>query len=120
MKNRRVEPAAGVADVNFSRLFSRRWRRGARQARDIGLLQAREGRKMQRLKLRWRLGVGVAVAPFVIALEGGADFLGVFQSRHRDFDVMTLAAVTHLGVALEEYLAGAKLDSKRRSRFGFH
>ena len=75
MINLRVEPAAGVADIDLSRLRGLRWRGGARQARDVGLFEPCEGGQVQRLKFRRRLGVGVAVAPLVVALEGGADLL---------------------------------------------
>ena len=74
---------------------------------------------MQRLKFRRRLGVGVAVAPLVVALEGGANLFDIFQSGNRHFDVVSLAAVAHLGMVLEEYFAGAEFRQPARPHASF-
>ena len=69
---------------------------------------------MQRLKLGRRLGIGMAVAPLVVAFEGVADGRRVFQSGDRHLDVVALAAVAHLGVALEKHVAGRRIPLAER------
>src|SRR5204863_10174 len=116
----RVDPTTRVADIHASRVRRCCVDRGARQTRDFRLLQARECRQVERLKFRGRFGVGMTVAPLVVALKGRANLFGVFQTGHRHFDVMPLAAVTHLGMMLEEHVAGAEFLRQRSCGFCFH
>jgi len=75
---------------------------------------------MQRLELSRRFGIGVPVTPFIIALESGANLPCIFQSRDRNFDVVPLAAVAHLGVVLEENIAAGKLHRQRGGSVVLH
>ena len=102
MKNLRVYPAAGVADINSPGLRRRCFCRRTRQAGNFRLFQAREGAQMQCLKFSGRLGIGMTIAPLVIAFEGDADLLLVLQARDRNLDIVPLAAIAHFRVALEE------------------
>src|SRR5580765_8515060 len=78
VKYLRVYPATCVSNIDFAFLCRLGFRRSARQARDLRLLQSSESGQMQRLKFGRRFGVGVAVAALVVALEGRANLLHVF------------------------------------------
>ena len=75
---------------------------------------------MERLKFGRCLGVGMAVAPPIIVFEGIADGRRVFQSGDRDFYIVPLTAVAHLGVALEKNVAGSEFGCESFERIFFH
>src|SRR4029434_1733107 len=69
----RIDPATNATKIDLSRvrLFGRDgW---ARQACDVRTFQAREGRKVKRLKFRRCFSVRMPVAPPVIVFESVAD-----------------------------------------------
>ena len=75
---------------------------------------------MQRLELGGGAAVGVAVAALVVAVEGLADAGRVVAPGDRHLDVVALARVAHLGVALEQHAAGAELADERGARLLLH
>src|SRR2546426_9016106 len=120
VKNLRVDPAAGVADINSPRLRRRCFCRRTRQASNFRLLQARESAQMQGLKFSGCLGIRMTIASLVIAFEGDAYLLLVLQARDRNLDIVPLAAVAHFRVALEKNIAGGEFGSQRNRGFLFH
>ena len=63
--------------------------------------QPREGRKVKRLDLCGGTPVGMAVAALIITVEGRADGVRPVEPGQRHLDVVALAAISHLGGALE-------------------
>src|SRR5919106_2224306 len=108
-----LKPATRATDIHQARLSELRMRGRSRQARDIRLLQPREGGKMERLELGWRLRVGVTVSPLVIPFERCADRSAVLQSRNRNLNVVSLAPITHLRVVFEKNIAATELGRER-------
>ena len=62
----------------------------------------------------------MAVAALVVAVEGGADRGRVGNAGDRHLDVVALARVAHLGVALEQHLARPKSRTSAAARFLLH
>src|SRR4029434_3480032 len=120
VKNLRVDPAAGVADINSPRLRRRCFCRHTRQAGNLRLLQARESAQMQGLKFSGCLGIRMTIASLVIAFESDADLLLDLQTRDRNLDIVPLAAIAHFRVALEKNIAGGEFGSERNDGFLFH
>src|SRR5215468_1616933 len=73
VKDLRIYPATSATEIDLPcmRLFG--CDRRARQARDGRTFQAREGRKVKRLKFRRCFGVRMAIAPPVIVFESVAN-----------------------------------------------
>src|SRR2546428_2837614 len=66
VKDLRIYPAASAAKIDLPRVRRLCPDGSARQAPDVRPFEARESRKMERLKFGRRLGIGMAVAPTVI------------------------------------------------------
>ena len=120
VKDLRIYPATSATEIDSPFMRGLRPDSCARQAPYVRPLEAGESGKMKRLKFGRCLGIGMAVAPPVIVFECVADGHRVFQSRDRDFYVVSLAAVTHLSVALEKNVAGAEFGFEGCEQISFH
>ncbi len=92
----------------------------ARQPLQLRPPQPRECGEMQRLEFGVGAGIGVAVAPFVVAVERGADGVWIGGVGQRHLDVVALADIAHFAEALEQHFAGAEVAHQRGARFFFH
>src|SRR5215510_13575117 len=118
--NLRIYPATSATEIDLPcvRLFGRDGR--ARQTCDVRPFQAREGRKVKRLKFRRCFGVRMTIAPPVIVFESVANRRRVFQSGDRHFYIVPLTTVAHLGVTLEKNVTGSELGFESFERLFFH
>src|SRR5262249_22145333 len=109
VKDLRVYPTTSATEIGLPRvqLFGRDG--GAWETCDVRTFQAREGRKVKRLKFRWCFGVRMAIAPPVIVFESVANRRRVFQSGDRHFYIVPLTTVAHLSVTLEKNVTGSEL-----------
>ena len=60
-----------------------------------------EGGQVQRLDLHRGLRIGMAVAAFVLPLEGVPDLRGIGAARHQHLDIVALPDIAHFNMALE-------------------